>query len=93
MNLSDAIKDKLLHYTVEKLNLNTIQGEAFLRNYQFCCLTRNLQFLGAFSYLSRVKKKIGFEQYIPFAVSSLKNIIMGLNINKIPKLTRLVQMI
>ena len=93
MNLSDAIKEKLLHYAVEKLNLSTIQGEAFLRNYQFCCLTRNLQVLGAFSYLSRIKKKIGFEQYIPFAVNSLKNIIMGLNIDEIPKLTRLVQMI
>ena len=93
VGLSDTLKETLLHYTVEKLNLNPMQRKAFIRNYRFCCLTRNLQFLGAFSYLSRVKKKTGFEHYIPFAVNSLKNIIMGLNTDQIPKLSKLVQTI
>jgi aminoglycoside/choline kinase family phosphotransferase/choline kinase len=91
VNLADAVKEALLNYTVEKLNLDSIQEKAFIRNYRFCCLTRNLQFLGAFAYLTRVKKKINFEQYIPFAVNSLKHIILGLNPDRIPKLAKLVQ--
>ncbi len=91
--LNDYIRKTLLDYTIEKLNLNPTDAEAFKKSYYFCCLTRNLQFLGAFSYLSRVKKKIGFEHYIPFAVNILKNNIMGLKTNKIPKLTQLIKMI
>ena len=93
VNLEEAVKEDLLDYTVKKLNLNSIQEKAVIRNYRFCCLTRNLQFLGAFAYLTRIKKKINFEQYIPFAVNSLKHIIMGLNPDKIPKLAKLVHMI
>jgi aminoglycoside/choline kinase family phosphotransferase len=91
VNLADAVKEALLDYTVKKLNLDSIQDKAFIRNYRFCCLTRNLQFLGAFAYLTRVKKKINFEQYIPFAVNSLKHIILELNPDRIPKLAKLVQ--
>ena len=91
VGLNEETKEALLQYTVEKLNFNPVQREAFIINYRFCCLTRNLQFLGAFSYLSRVKKKTGFEQYIPFAVSLLKNNIIGLNTNQVPKLSKLVQ--
>ncbi len=93
VGLSHTIKEVLLLYTVEKLNLNPVQGQAFIKNYRFCCLTRNFQFLGAFSYLSRIKKKIGFEQYIPFAVDLLKTNIADLNTDKIPKLANLVQLI
>ncbi len=90
VNLADAVKEALLDHTVKKLNLSSIQEKAFIRNYRFCCLTRNLQFLGAFAYLTRAKKKINFEQYIPFAVNSLKHIILGLNPDSIPKLVKLV---
>jgi aminoglycoside/choline kinase family phosphotransferase/choline kinase len=91
VNLEEEVKEDLLNYAVKKLNLNSIQEKAFIRNYRFCCLTRNLQFLGAFAYLTRIKKKICFEQYIPFAVNSLKHIIMGLNPDRIPKLAKLIQ--
>ena len=93
VNLEEAVKVDLLDYAVKKLSLNSVQKKSFIQSYRFCCLTRNLQFLGAFSYLNRVKKKISFEQYIPFAVNSLKHIIMGLNLDKIPKLAKLVHMI
>ena len=91
VNLADGVKEALLDYAVEKLNLDSLQEKAFIRNYRFCCLTRNLQFLGAFAYLTRIKKKINFEQYIPFAVNSLKHIILGFNPDRIPKLAKLVQ--
>ena len=93
VNLKDQIKNDLLQYTMEKLKLSEDERQGFLECYQYCCLTRNLQFLGAFSFLSRKKKKKHFEQYIPDAVRSLKNIIKDLNTDKISKLSRLVQTI
>jgi NDP-sugar pyrophosphorylase family protein/thiamine kinase-like enzyme len=94
INLKDQIRDDLLQYVIEKLKLNQDESFNFLKCYQYCCLTRNMQFLGAFSFLSQAKKKKSFEQYIPVAVKSLKEIIKQINIDKkIPKLSKLVQSI
>jgi len=89
--LNEQIRNELLHYTMKKLKLNKTETQNFLKCYQYCCLTRNLQFLGAFSFLSKIKKKKGFEQYIPDAVKSLKKIITDLDTDKIQKLSKLVQ--
>jgi aminoglycoside/choline kinase family phosphotransferase/dTDP-glucose pyrophosphorylase len=43
----------------------------FRRGYDLCALSRNLQALGAFAFLSRVKGKRQFEQYIPAALNGL----------------------
>ncbi len=89
--LDDQIKINLLQYTTRALKLT---GEAklnFLDSFQYCCLTRNLQFLGAFAFLSQIKLKKKFESYIPIAVKSLKDIVTGLDTKKIPKLTKLIQ--
>jgi aminoglycoside/choline kinase family phosphotransferase/dTDP-glucose pyrophosphorylase len=71
VQLPPDIQAQLLQYGVEKLktdiNLNT---DNFRRCYRYCRLTRNLQILGAFGYLSRVKAKSQFEQYIPPAVET-----------------------
>lgn len=93
VNLTDQTQKNLLQYTTEKLKLSQTESQNFLDCYQYCCLTRNLQFLGAFSFLTQTKKKIRFEQYIPDAVKSLKKIISGLNTDKIPKLSKLVKAI
>ena len=93
VNLNEQIKKDLLHYTMEKLKLTIEKQQNFLDCYQYCCLTRNLQFLGAFSFLSQIKKKKKFEPYIPDAVKSLKRIISNLNTDKIPKLTKLIHTI
>lgn len=93
INLDHQIKNELLGYTVKKLALNWDETQKFLKSYSYCCLTRNCQFLGAFSFLSQIKKKKGFEQYIPDAVTSLKQIITDLNTDKIPKLSKLIQAI
>ena len=91
VNLKEQIRNELLQYTMEKLKLSGIESQNFLECYQYCCLTRNLQFLGAFGFLSQIKKKKEFEQYIPDAVKSLKKIIFDLNTDRIPKLSKLVQ--
>lgn len=89
--LNHQIKNDLVVYTMEKLNLTPGQRHLFLESYHYCCLTRNLQILGAFSFLSRVKQKKQFEIYIPDAVRSLKGIVYNLNTDKLPRLSRLVQ--
>ena len=94
VNLNNEIRDKLLQYTMEKLSLNSKQSEHFSECYQYCCLTRNMQFLGAFCFLSQTKKKKKFEQYIPYATKSLKNIVAALNRNnQIDRLSNLVNII
>lgn len=91
VNLKEQTKHDLLVYTTTKLNLNLEKSRLFLESYHYCCLTRNLQILGAFSFLSRIKKKKQFELYIPDAVISLKRIIKNLNTDSLPRLSRLVQ--
>lgn len=93
VRLDEVMQEKLLCYAIKRLNLNLSQKKAFIKSYRFCCLTRNLQFLGAFSYLSQIKKKIEFEKYIPYAVSLLKKQILNLNDNNISNLFRLIQTI
>ncbi|WP_457552450.1 sugar phosphate nucleotidyltransferase [Desulfobacula sp.] len=91
VDLNDEIKDTLLQYTMGKLEVSPKERQNFLNCYLYCCLTRNLQILGAFSFLSQIKKKKEFEHHIPYAVKSLKKIIMGLDTDKLPKLSKLVQ--
>ncbi len=42
----------------------SVAGKAFRRQYAFLALQRNLQIIGAFSYLSRMRKKVFFSGYI-----------------------------
>ena len=94
VNLKSKIRDEILKYTVEKLNLNLSEREHFVQCYKYCSLTRNMQFLGAFSYLSQTKKKKQFEQYIPDAIKCLKKNAADPNIEKnIPEFSKLVRSI
>jgi len=89
VKLPQMVKEELLNYTMSQLEIDsTIKQDQFKECYQFCCLTRNLQFLGAFAYLSRVKGKKSFESYIPHAVGTLKSTLRG--INCLPALSKLV---
>ena len=91
VNLNDQMQKDLLNYTMKKLRLTPGESQNFSDGYHYCCLTRNLQFLGAFGFLSRIKMKPHFEAYIPDAVKSLKKIIPRLNTDKLPKLSTLIQ--
>jgi aminoglycoside/choline kinase family phosphotransferase/dTDP-glucose pyrophosphorylase len=89
VNLPKGIQEELVSYTLSRLEIvSTIEQNKFKRCYQYCCLTRNLQFLGAFAFLSRVKGKKRFESYIPRAVNSLKSNIQQLA--SLPTLKKLV---
>ncbi len=86
MELADFCFEKLK----EKM---TIDKEKFLKGYHYCALTRNLQILGAFGFLSRVKGKKWFEQYIPQAAKSLNYYLKKLENNELPVLKSIAQTI
>jgi aminoglycoside/choline kinase family phosphotransferase len=68
------VQTDLLDYSIETLSaVIEVDSEKFRSCYQYCRLTRNLQILGAFAYLSKVKGKRQFENYMPAAVRSLRS--------------------
>jgi aminoglycoside/choline kinase family phosphotransferase/choline kinase len=74
VDLAPDIRSRLLQYCLEQLAGHMVVETAeFRRCFQYCCLTRNLQILGAFGYLTRVKGKPNFEPYIPTAVRTLSD--------------------
>ncbi|MBW2192672.1 MAG: phosphotransferase [Deltaproteobacteria bacterium] len=74
VDLPGNIRDVLLDYSVEHLSsIIEIDPDRFRTGFRYCAITRNLQMLGAFGFLSRVKGKTDFEKYIPAAVRTLKH--------------------
>jgi aminoglycoside/choline kinase family phosphotransferase/dTDP-glucose pyrophosphorylase len=66
------MQSSLLEYGIQKISAAAaIDPEPCRLGYRYCSITRNLQMLGAFGYLSRVKGKPDFAQYIPAAAASL----------------------
>ena len=72
VELPQNIQSRLFNYYVEELSLHrSVDPDKFRHCFKYCCLTRNLQILGAFGYLSRVMGKRHFEPYIPAAIKTL----------------------
>lgn len=73
VSLPESVQTALLAYATDRLDLASAESrQEFVQSYDYCTLTRNLQILGAFAYLSRIKGKKKFETHIPAAVASLK---------------------
>ncbi len=73
VQLAPALQATLLADCSRQLSARIpLDPEGFMTGYRYCSLTRNLQILGAFGYLSRVKGKRAFETYIPAALDTLK---------------------
>ncbi|MDP2646137.1 MAG: sugar phosphate nucleotidyltransferase [Desulfobacterales bacterium] len=67
------VQSRLLDYvTGQFAPLLQTDPNNFSDSFRYCAISRNLQILGAFGYLSRVKGKTYFEQYVPGAIASLK---------------------
>jgi len=94
VQLPQDIQAELLGYCVEKLQTDmSLNAVDFCRCYRYCRLTRNLQILGAFGYLSRVKGKAHFENYIPAAVRTLARNLKKREQKTLPALNDLVDTI
>ena len=74
VNLKPAWQEELLAYYLDLLQerLPGTDREAFTGQYRHLALCRNLQILGAFGYLTKVKGKANFARYIPTAVAGLR---------------------
>lgn len=66
------------------------EAEIFERSYPYLAIQRNLQILGAFSFLSRVRGKTYFEEYIPSALKNLSEMLDGSQDPALSGLTDLV---
>lgn len=67
------------------------EAKIFERSYPYLAIQRNLQILGAFSFLSRVRGKTYFEEYIPPALRSLSQLIDDLGDGKLASLRVLIE--
>jgi len=92
VELTDAVQDQLLDYSLDALSdIIVVKPKEFRFCYHYCTLTRNLQVLGAFSFLSRVKGKRYFEKYIPAALRTLKSTLHTHSQSEFPALTAVVE--
>ena len=64
--------------------------ESFERYYPYLAIQRNLQILGAFSYLTKVMNKTYFEAYIPEALKTLDGLLHHVDDQKISRLRDLI---
>jgi aminoglycoside/choline kinase family phosphotransferase len=73
VNLSPAWQAELLDYYLERITSRLdVDPAAFREQYEHLALCRNLQVLGAYGYLTKVKGKYQFSRYIPAAVAGLR---------------------
>ena len=87
VDLPQIVEDQLLAYCLHQIDLiKSVDPHRFRKGYHYCCLTRNLQVLGAFGHLSKVKGKTQFEAYIPTAVRGLHRRLNRDGENEFPQL-------
>ncbi|MBW2055059.1 MAG: phosphotransferase [Deltaproteobacteria bacterium] len=94
VELSHRVRNLLLNFSVQTLSsVLNVDPDDFLSGYKYCSITRNLQILGAFAYLSRIKGKRYFEKYIPNAINTLMHNFSALKNSNFPKIESLVKKI
>ena len=94
VELPDVIQSELIDYSYELLSsVSGLKRDQFLACYHYCRLTRNLQILGAFAFLSKVKGKTYFEKYVPAAVRSLRSNLAADGRTEFPALTAITRKI
>jgi aminoglycoside/choline kinase family phosphotransferase/dTDP-glucose pyrophosphorylase len=90
--LPEHVKTVLFKYCLSKLKtMIEIDAQSFTSGYWFCTITRLLQALGAFGYLSTVKEKRYFESYIPIALTTLQKHLDASESKIFRKLTKTVK--
>lgn len=73
VKMADPMQKELYDFYLTILSAQIpINSKSFREHYEIIAFQRNLQILGAYAFLSRVKGKTYFAQYIPTALSGLK---------------------
>lgn len=89
--LSVMERDQIYQYYLDLLRMRDPKGiNTFTETFPYLAIQRNLQILGAFSYLTSVKKKTYFKAYISPALRSLYGLLDNL---KDPHLTPLKDLV
>jgi len=92
--LGPLLRQRLLNYATEQATLRLYcDPDRFMEGYRHCTVTRNLQMLGAFGYLSRIKGKTAFERWIPAAAQMLVDHVRSIGCHDFPMLYELAEMI
>jgi len=92
VGLSRSLQNQLLNFSVKTLSpAMGIDPHNFIACYNYCAITRNLQILGAFANLSRIKGKRYFEKYIPNAIKTLTHNLSALKNREFPKIESIVR--
>jgi aminoglycoside/choline kinase family phosphotransferase len=92
--LSIGERDQIFQYYLDLLqSYDLIDIGSFQEVFPYLAIQRNLQILGAFSYLTKVKKKIYFEEYISPALKSLHDLLSDLKDPHLSTLEDLVKSI
>jgi len=93
VNLAPAAQDELLSFYQDLLGKRlAFDRRAFREQYEHLALCRNLQILGAYGFLTKVKGKNQFARYIPTAMAGLRRRLFPRK-KDFPHLTSLAEMI
>jgi aminoglycoside/choline kinase family phosphotransferase len=72
VQLPDPVQERLLKYCIDNLSARAVlDRHGFIAGYRHAALARNLQILGAFGFLTRIKGKPAFTRYIRPALDIL----------------------
>ncbi|MEA2039757.1 MAG: phosphotransferase [Thermodesulfobacteriota bacterium] len=90
--LSSDQRDKVYEtYSILIKEHNAGSAESFERYFPYLAIQRNLQILGAFSFLTKIRNKPKFEAYIPAALKSLDNLLYHASDQRLSPLRDLVR--
>ena len=91
-SLNPDLQKRLLGYAAEQVaRLWKCTPDQFIRGYRYCAVTRNLQMLGAFGFLTRIKQKKAFARWIPAAANMLAGHIHAADQKAFPKLSAIAK--
>ena len=89
--LSDLFREEMLAFYIDLRSEDSFfDRSAFTAAYYYLAVCRLLQALGAYGFLSRVKGKSFYLEYIPPAVRSLKGLLDRDEMSFLPELRRTV---
>ena len=76
-DLSDITKKNIYEsYFLLLKESRSVELSSFEESFPYLAIQRNLQILGAFAYLSKIRKKPYFEAFIPTALYSLNSLLV-----------------
>ncbi len=90
-DLARELRQRLLIHAIERLEAKTgaLDRAKFLRGYLYCAISRNLQALGAYGYLTVEKQKKDFARYMAPALKNLRSLVASTRDPTLPELGRI----